>query len=97
MRGLIHGEHSEPHSSQQSEGSSNAEPAQTSTLINFPGVTHRIMPEWRKTLSRRVLEVQERRAREAAEADLTRAAIGGQVYPNLPSLLQPVPTHAFPA
>src|SRR5207245_3784453 len=40
---------------------------QTSTLIEFPGVT-RTVPEWRKRLSQRVREVQERRAREAAEA-----------------------------
>jgi uncharacterized RDD family membrane protein YckC len=48
------------------------EPA--STLIEFPGVS-RSVPEWRKQLSQRVREVQERRAREAAEADAaTRAA-----------------------
>lgn len=45
-------------------------PAQTqdkkSTLINFPGVTRSSVPEWRKELSERVREVQERRAREAA-------------------------------
>lgn len=40
---------------------------QTSTLIEFPGVT-RPVPEWRKHLSQRVREVQERRARETAEA-----------------------------
>src|SRR5712692_2589263 len=39
---------------------------QTSTLIEFPGTT-RALPEWRKQLSQRVREVQERRAREAAE------------------------------
>jgi uncharacterized RDD family membrane protein YckC len=38
-----------------------------STLIEFPGVT-RAVPEWRKQLSQRVREVQEQRAREAAEA-----------------------------
>ncbi|MDX6445658.1 MAG: hypothetical protein QOH71_2732 [Blastocatellia bacterium] len=38
----------------------------TSTLIEFPGTT-RPLPEWRKQLSQRVREVQERRAREAAE------------------------------
>jgi uncharacterized RDD family membrane protein YckC len=37
-----------------------------STLINFPGVTRSSVPEWRKELSERVREVQERRAREAA-------------------------------
>ena len=37
-----------------------------STLIEFPGVSRPAMPEWRKELSVRVREVQERRAREAA-------------------------------
>ena len=44
-----------------------------STLIEFPG--SRPVPEWRKQLSQRVREVQEQRAREAAENDAaTRAA-----------------------
>ena len=41
--------------------------ASKSTLIEFPGVS-RAVPEWRKQLSQRVREVQELRAREAAEA-----------------------------
>src|SRR5436853_6976248 len=40
---------------------------QYSTLIEFPGVT-RAVPEWRKQLSQRVREAQERRARRPAEA-----------------------------
>src|SRR5437016_8008197 len=40
--------------------------ASKSTLIEFPGVS-RAVPEWRKQLSQRVREVQELRAREAAE------------------------------
>lgn len=48
-----------------------------STLIEFPGVSRNSMPEWRKELSERVREVQERRAREAAheaaEAERQRA------------------------
>ncbi len=44
-----------------------------STLIKFPGVTIASVPEWRKELSERVREVQERRARdEAAEAERRR-------------------------
>ena len=35
-----------------------------STLIEFPGVSRSSVPEWRKELSERVREVQERRARE---------------------------------
>ena len=42
-----------------------AEPP-VSRLIEFPGVSRRAMPEWRKELSARVREVQERKAREAA-------------------------------
>jgi uncharacterized RDD family membrane protein YckC len=41
--------------------------ASKSTLIEFPGVS-RAVPEWRKQLSQRVREVQEQRAREAAES-----------------------------
>jgi uncharacterized RDD family membrane protein YckC len=48
-----------------------------STLIEFPGVSRPSVPEWRKELSVRVREVQERRAREsareAAEAERQRA------------------------
>lgn len=35
------------------------------SLLEFPGVNRSAMPEWRKELSERVREVQERRAREA--------------------------------
>lgn len=42
------------------------EPEPNSTLIEFPG--SRNIPEWRKRLSQRVREVQEQKAREAAEA-----------------------------
>jgi len=37
-----------------------------STLIEFPGVSRNSLPEWRKELSEKVREVQERRAREVA-------------------------------
>ncbi len=37
-----------------------------SRLIEFPGVTRRAVPQWRKELSERVREVQERKARETA-------------------------------
>ncbi len=40
-----------------------------STLIEFPGVSRSSLPEWRKELSERVREVQERRARDAAEEE----------------------------
>ncbi len=38
----------------------------TSRLIEFPGASRSTVPQWRKELSERVREVQERRAREAA-------------------------------
>jgi uncharacterized RDD family membrane protein YckC len=49
--------------------STSNEPEQqtASTLIEFP--SGRNMPEWRKRLSQRVREIQEQKAREAAEAD----------------------------
>ncbi|HVG38027.1 MAG TPA: RDD family protein [Pyrinomonadaceae bacterium] len=40
--------------------------AKTSTLLEFPGVNRTPLPQWRKDLSERVREIQERRAREAA-------------------------------
>jgi uncharacterized RDD family membrane protein YckC len=55
----------------------------TSTLIEFPG-TARPLPEWRKQLSQRVREVQERRAREAAE-EVAAAQEAGAVSCALPS------------
>lgn len=48
------------------EGGDSLNSAPVSRLIEFPGVTRRAIPEWRKELSARVREVQERRAREAA-------------------------------
>ena len=44
-----------------------AEAESNSTLIEFPGA--RSIPEWRKRLSQRVREVQELKAREAAEVE----------------------------
>lgn len=47
------------------EAGKSAQPAAgASTLIEFPGT--RSMPQWRKQLSERVREIQERRSREAA-------------------------------
>ncbi len=60
-----------------------AEKQQGSTLIEFPG-SSRIVPEWRKQLSQRVREVQERRAREAAE-EAAAAREAGLVSCVLPS------------
>src|SRR5207253_260934 len=54
-----------------------------STLIEFPRAG-RAVPEWRKQLSQRVRQVQERRAREAAE-ELAAAQKAGLVSCALPS------------
>jgi uncharacterized RDD family membrane protein YckC len=59
------------------------EKQQASTLIEFPGAS-RALPEWRKQLSQRVREVQERKAREAAE-ELAAAQEAGLVSCALPS------------
>lgn len=63
-----------------------AEPRRTtSTLIEFPNVPNgRPVPEWRKQLSQRVREVQERKAREAAE-EAAAAQEAGAVSCVLPS------------
>ena len=52
-----------------------------STLIEFPGVNRTSIPEWRKELSERVREVQERRAREASKeaAELNRQASDAEI------------------
>lgn len=47
----------------QKEGAA-ATPAKSSTLIEFPGA-RAALPQWRKDLSERVREIQERRSREA--------------------------------
>ncbi len=59
------------------------EPQRSSTLIEFPSGA-RTVPEWRKQLSQRVREVQERKAREAAE-ELAAAQAAGLVSCVLPS------------
>jgi len=59
-----------------------AEDSKRSTLIEFPG--GRDVPEWRKQLSKRVREVQERKAREAAE-ELAAAQEAGLVSCDMPS------------
>ena len=66
-----------------------------STLIEFPGVARNSVPEWRKELSERVREVQEKRAREtareAAEAERRRieAAINAPQLELLPPTQMP--------
>jgi uncharacterized RDD family membrane protein YckC len=62
-----------------------------STLIEFPGVSRSSVPEWRKELSERVREVQEKRARDAAReaADAERRRVEAAITPPQLELLPP--------
>ena len=63
-----------------------------STLIEFPGVPRSTVPEWRKEISERVREVQERRAREAAReaaAENERRKVEAELNPPQLELLPP--------
>src|SRR5215211_2352597 len=64
-----------------------------STLIEFPGVSRNSVPEWRKELSERVREVQEKRAREAAReaAEAERHRMESAITPPQLELLPPAP------
>src|SRR6185369_15329181 len=68
-----------------------------STLIEFPGVSRSSMPEWRKELSERVREVQEKRSREAAReaAEAERQRLEAAVNPPQLELLPPTPSPAM--
>ena len=68
-----------------------------STLIEFPGVSRNSMPEWRKELSERVREVQEKRAREAAReaAEAERQRIEASINQPQLELLPPAPMPAM--
>ena len=62
-----------------------------STLIEFPGVSRNSVPEWRKELSERVREVQEKRARDAAReaAEAERRRMEAAINPPQLELLPP--------
>jgi uncharacterized RDD family membrane protein YckC len=68
-----------------------------STLIEFPGVSRNSLPEWRKELSERVREVQEKRAREAAReaAEAERKRVEVAINPPQLELLPPTPMPAM--
>src|ERR1041384_3078321 len=68
-----------------------------STLIEFPGVSRNSMPEWRKELSERVREIQEKRAREAAReaAEAERKRVESAINPPQLELLPPAPLPAM--
>src|SRR5215213_2850 len=71
--------------------------AKRSTLIEFPGVSRNSMPEWRKELSERVREVQEKRARESAReaAEAERQRMEATINPPQLELLPPAPMPAM--
>ncbi len=76
------------------EAPPNASTARTekrSTLIEFPGVSRNSVPEWRKELSERVREVQEKRARETAReaAEAERRRMEAAIKPPQLELLPP--------
>ncbi len=76
----------------ESTGNTPTQPrVKKSTLIEFPGVSRSSVPEWRKELSERVREVQERRARDAAReaADAERRHIESAVDSPQLELLPP--------
>ncbi len=62
-----------------------------STLIEFPGAARNSKPEWRKELSERVREVQEKRARETAReaAEVERQRAKDAINPPQLELLPP--------
>src|SRR6185369_11977049 len=62
-----------------------------STLIEFPRAGRNSMPEWRKELSERVREVQEKRARETAReaAQAERERLAAAIDPPQLELLPP--------
>src|SRR5215218_975608 len=68
-----------------------------STLIEFPGVSRNSVPEWRKELSERVREIQEKRARDAAReaAEAERKRIETAITPPQLELLPPTPMPAM--
>jgi uncharacterized RDD family membrane protein YckC len=68
-----------------------------STLIEFPGVSRNSVPEWRKELSERVREVQEKRARDAAReaAEAERKRLETTINPPQLELLPPTPMPAM--
>lgn len=76
-------EKTNPLNRNQEDWAVEVETNRASRLIAFPGAS-RSIPEWRKQLSQRVREVQEKKAREAAE-ELAAAQEAGLVSCGMPS------------
>ena len=68
----------------------------SSKLIEFPGITRSTVPQWRKELSERVREVQEKRAREEALEFALDNAQPSETTPQLELLPQAETTRVNP-
>jgi uncharacterized RDD family membrane protein YckC len=69
----------------------------TPSLIEFPGINRNALPEWRKELSERVREKQERRAREAVlEAQGLVVPVEIDAIPATPAILELLPQTELP-
>lgn len=64
---------------------------QTPSLIEFPGINRNALPEWRKELSERVREKQERRAREAVLEAQGPETTADDTTPATPAILELLP------
>ncbi len=72
------------------------EPKLTPSLIEFPGINRSALPEWRKELSERVREKQERRAREADLEASVPATVAVEIPPTTAPTLELLPQTELP-
>jgi len=66
------------------------------SLIEFPGINRNALPEWRKELSERVREKQERRAREAVLEAQSPATTTVETQTTAPPILELLPQTELP-
>ena len=66
------------------------------SLIEFPGINRNALPEWRKELSERVREKQERRAREAVLEAQSPATTAVETPTTAPPILELLPQTELP-
>jgi len=66
------------------------------SLIEFPGINRNALPEWRKELSERVREKQERRAREAVLEAQSPATTTIETQTTAPPILELLPQTELP-
>ena len=84
-------ESDQPNLEEELELADSTTATQVSRLIEFPGISRRTVPEWRKELSARVREVQERRAREAAAEAEEAARLQAELPESAPPQLELLP------